>query len=113
MRILHVTEAFCGGVFTSLTRLSSGLARRGHAVHLAFARRPETPADVAAYVDPAVVLHELPLVRSISPVADLRGVFAVRRLLNELRPDIVHFHSSKAGVLGRAAAWTTGDLRHT
>ena len=112
MRILHVTEAFCGGVFTSLTRLSSGLARRGHAVHLAFARRPETPADVAAYVDPSVVLHELPLVRSISPVADLRGVFAVRRLLNELRPDIVHFHSSKAGVLGRAAAWITGDLRH-
>lgn len=92
MRILHVTEAFCGGVFTSLTRLSSGLAARGHDVHLAFARRPETPTDVASYVHASVTLHELPLVRAISPIADLRGVFAVRRLVRRLRPDIVHLH---------------------
>jgi glycosyltransferase involved in cell wall biosynthesis len=113
LRILHVTEAFCGGVFTSLTRLSNGLAARGHEVHLAFSRRPETPDDVASFVDPSVALHELPLVRSIAPVADMRGVLAVRRLVRELRPDVLHLHSSKAGVLGRAAAWLTGDLRRT
>lgn len=113
MRILQVTEAFCGGVFTSLTRLSSGLASRGHDVHLAFARRPETPDDVASYLHPSVTLHELPLVRSIAPIADMRGLFAVRRLVRVLRPDVLHLHSSKAGVLGRAAAWLTGDLAHT
>jgi glycosyltransferase involved in cell wall biosynthesis len=113
MRILHVTEAFCGGVFTSLTRLSNGLASRGHDVHLAFSRRPETPDDVAAHVHRSIVLHELPLVRSIAPIADVRGVLAVRRLVNELRPDVLHLHSSKAGVLGRAAAWLTGDLQRT
>jgi len=109
LRVLQLTEAFTGGVFTSLTRLSSGLAARGHEVHLAYSRRGETHADVAAYVHPSVRLHELSLVRSIDPRADLAGLLAIRRLLRKLAPDIVHFHSSKAGVIGRAAAFTTGD----
>lgn len=109
MRILELTEAFGGGVFTSLTRLSSGLAARGHEVHLAFARRAETPADVAAHVHRGVRLHELSLVRSIRPRADLGGIFEIHRLLKELRPDVVHLHSSKAGVLGRFAAALSGD----
>jgi glycosyltransferase involved in cell wall biosynthesis len=111
MRILQLTEAFGGGVFTSLTRLASGLARRGHEVHLAFARRPETPADVAAHVHPTVQLHELGLVRSIRPGADTAGTLEIHRLLTRLRPDVVHLHSSKAGVLGRLAAALSGDRR--
>lgn len=106
LRVLQLTEAFGGGVVASVTRLSSGLAARGHEVHLAFARRQETPRDVAALVHPAVRLHELPLVRSISPVSDARGFLLVRRLLRSLDPDVVHLHSSKAGVLGRMAAWS-------
>jgi glycosyltransferase involved in cell wall biosynthesis len=109
MKILELTEAFGGGVFTSLTRLSSGLAARGHEVHLAYARRGETPDDVAAHVHAAVQLHELALVRPIRPLADLAGMMAIRRLLATVRPDIVHVHSSKAGVLGRIAAVLSGD----
>ena len=108
MRILELTEAFGGGVFTSLTRLSSGLAARGHDVHLAFARRGETPLDVAAHVGTSVTLHELPLVRPVRPRADLVGLLRIHRLLRQLEPDIVHFHSSKAGVLGRLAAALNG-----
>jgi glycosyltransferase involved in cell wall biosynthesis len=109
LRILQLTETLVGGVFTSITRLCNGLAARGHEVHLAFSRRAETPADVAAHLDPAVVLHELRLVRRIDPAADLAGFLAVRRLIRAVAPDVVHLHSSKAGVLGRAAAFTTGD----
>ncbi len=109
MRILQISEAFGGGVFTSLTRLSSGLAARGHDVHLAFARRGETPTNVAEHVHPLVQLHELPLVRSIDPRADLAGLLAIRGLIRAIEPDVVHLHSSKAGVIGRAAAFSTGD----
>ncbi|MFK7778289.1 MAG: glycosyltransferase family 4 protein [Gimesia sp.] len=45
------------------------------------------------------------LTRSISPLNEWR---AYRELITELRdfqPELVHTHSSKAGVLGRAAAW--------
>ena len=42
--------------------------------------------------------------RSIRPLADLRAVIALAKVLRELRPDVVHTHSSKAGVVGRLAA---------
>lgn len=32
----------------------------------------------------------------------------LRRLLKEIRPDIVHTHSTKAGIMGRAVAWQLG-----
>lgn len=39
---------------------------------------------------------------------DLRAVFAVMRLLKQRRPDLVHLHSSKAGLIGRLAAKLSG-----
>jgi len=43
-------------------------------------------------------------VRSINPWREVQVYRQVKRLLRELAPDIVHTHSSKAGVLGRSAA---------
>ena len=48
------------------------------------------------------------LVRNIAPCADAAAYRAARRLFAELRPDLVHTHSGKAGVLGRAAASALG-----
>ncbi len=42
--------------------------------------------------------------REIHPLRDRRAYRELRRCFRELRPDIVHTHSSKAGILGRAAA---------
>jgi glycosyltransferase involved in cell wall biosynthesis len=55
-----------------------------------------------------VGVRELPMVRAVAPRADLRHERALERILRELRPDVVHTHSSKAGVLGRAASLRTG-----
>jgi len=48
------------------------------------------------------------LVRNISPINDLRAVFSLYRIFRRLRPHIVHTHSSKAGIIGRWAAWLAG-----
>ncbi|MEM7195509.1 MAG: glycosyltransferase family 4 protein [Pseudomonadota bacterium] len=48
------------------------------------------------------------LKRPINLIDDYRGLVELRQLLSELNPDIVHLHSSKAGVLGRLAATSTG-----
>jgi glycosyltransferase involved in cell wall biosynthesis len=44
------------------------------------------------------------LVRPIRPAADIRALVALTRLLRRGKFDVVHTHSSKAGILGRLAA---------
>jgi glycosyltransferase involved in cell wall biosynthesis len=55
------------------------------------------------------VLTVLPeLVRPVHPWKDLIACRKLKRLFSRARPDIVHTHSGKAGVLGRLAAAGTG-----
>lgn len=42
--------------------------------------------------------------RSLHPWRDIKCYFALREALKDFQPDIVHTHSSKAGILGRRAA---------
>lgn len=48
------------------------------------------------------------LIREISPLKDFKALLDIMRVLKIERPDIVHTHSSKAGILGRIAAKLTG-----
>ena len=48
------------------------------------------------------------LVRPISPAHELRALRAVMRVMREVRPEVVHCHSSKAGVIGRMAVKLCG-----
>ncbi len=43
--------------------------------------------------------------RAIHPWYDAAAYLQIRRVLRRFRPDVVHTHSAKAGMLGRAAAW--------
>jgi glycosyltransferase involved in cell wall biosynthesis len=45
------------------------------------------------------------LVRAIRPTVDLRAYRRLRAAFRRIKPEVVHTHSSKAGILGRAAAW--------
>jgi len=53
-----------------------------------------------------IVLPEMG--RSINPIWDLVAFWKIYRLIRKGRYHIVHTHSSKAGVLGRLAAWLAG-----
>ncbi|XZE54759.1 glycosyltransferase family 4 protein [Planctomycetaceae bacterium SH139] len=43
--------------------------------------------------------------RSLHPLRDWRAFREITQVLKEFRPDVVHTHSAKAGILGREAAW--------
>ncbi|MDR0338151.1 MAG: glycosyltransferase family 4 protein [Planctomycetaceae bacterium] len=55
---------------------------------------------------PTIVLPHL--IRNISLWHDIAAYWEIKRTLREFRPDVVHTHSAKAGILGRIAAWNLG-----
>jgi len=55
---------------------------------------------------PTVVIDELR--REIHPGRDITSLLKLLRLIRRFHPDVVHTHSSKAGILGRLAAWLAG-----
>lgn len=58
--------------------------------------------------EPGRLLHAGRLGREIRPCRDLAAILELRALLRRLKPDVVHTHSSKAGILGRLAAALAG-----
>lgn len=46
--------------------------------------------------------------REVHPLRDWSSYRQLRRMLREFQPDVVHTHSAKGGILGRAAAWSLG-----
>jgi glycosyltransferase involved in cell wall biosynthesis len=119
--ILHIsTRLILGGSQENTVLSCIGQARLGHRVHLAFgpiygpegSHRATVEAfneRVASGLEPgveAIGLHEVPhLVREVRPVAEWRCLRELEALIRAVKPEVVHTHSSKAGILGRWAAW--------
>lgn len=108
MKILHIiTRLIRGGAQQNTVLTCASQVQDGHDVALAYGPiyGPEGSLLDEARASGAQ-LHEIPqMVRSISPWRDISGYRQLCRLVSEVRPDIVQTHSSKAGILGRAAAW--------
>jgi len=47
----------------------------------------------------------IPLTRKITPLKDLNAVYKLFILLRQLKPDIVHTHTPKAGIIGMLASY--------
>ncbi|TVQ62118.1 MAG: glycosyltransferase family 1 protein [Phycisphaerales bacterium] len=120
LRILHIsTRLILGGSQENTVLSCEGQARLGHDVHLAFgpifgpegshlSRVHAFNTRCAQGNEPAkpITTHEIPtLVREVNPLKDRKARRALLELIERTRPDIVHTHSSKAGVLGRLAAF--------
>ena len=45
------------------------------------------------------------LINKINPIKDLLALFQIKKIIKQISPDVVHTHNSKAGVIGRFAAW--------
>lgn len=110
MRVLHVMEATIGGTRRHLVDVARGQLQRGLDVHLAVAtqRDPDFPADLEALEREGAQIVRLPMCREVRPTRDAADYRSLVRELRARRPALVHTHSSKAGVLGRAASLRTG-----
>ena len=58
-----------------------------------------------SFKDWPVRYYPVSIQRRISPLADIVSIWRIVRVLRFIRPDIVHVHTSKAGLLGMIASW--------
>lgn len=110
MKVLHITEAMGGGVAHSLSQLARIQVENGFEVVVAHSIRWDTPRQdkLEALFPSPIHRYVLPMVTPVSPLADMNAVVKIIRLIREIAPDVIHLHSSKAGVLGRIAARLAG-----
>ncbi|WP_415328648.1 glycosyltransferase family 4 protein [Chryseobacterium sp. MMS23-Vi53] len=52
--------------------------------------------------------HTVDMTRTISPITDLKSVYKLYKVLKKEKPDIVHSHTPKAGIVGMLAAYLVG-----
>ncbi len=110
LRVALVVEAAGGGVAVHLVDLIRGLAADGVEVHLIapLGERFDTSILTAEATAPCASVTRVPMQRSVS-WRDLIAFVHVYRALSRIKPDVVHAHSSKAGVLARLSfgPWRT------
>ena len=109
MRIVHIITRMIVGGAQENTRFNCLDLVREHGDEVTLITGPSLGAegsllDQTDDRDLKVVLVPS-LIRSIRPHVDVGAYRDLKRLLQRLKPDVVHTHSAKAGMLGRAAAW--------
>src|SRR5580765_8376645 len=107
MRIVHnITRLIIGGAQENTLLSCEGQHARGHDVTLVTgpAQGPEGSLMDRARSGGFRVVEVDEMRRSILPLKDFHTYRRLVRLLRELEPDVVHTHSSKAGIVGRRAA---------
>ena len=112
MRVTHIiTRLIVGGAQENTIATVLGLRRMsGVEVRLISGPTigPEGSLEPDAEKIPGLLTHIPELVRPVHPWKDRLALRKLEEVLREQKPDIVHTHSGKAGILGRLAARRAG-----
>lgn len=102
-KILYIVESFGSGVFTFLVDLINKLDNE-YEIVIAYGERKETLKNFRDYFSNKVRFIKVEnFVRSINVKKDFKALKEVKEIIKNEKPDIIHLHSSKAGVIGRLA----------
>lgn len=111
MHICHViTRLIVGGAQENTILTCEGLRQRGRRVTLVSGPTtgPEGSLVERAKAGGYEYVEVRDLVRAVRPFRDLRARRQLREMFQKLQPDVVHTHSSKAGIVARFAAADAG-----
>ena len=108
MRIVYIvtTASPIGGAQIHVRDLAAAVAAQGHTPSVITSGAGPFIDDLRRLGIPVVVLRHLAV--PIHPVRDFRALREIHAALEELRPDLLATHSSKAGILGRLAGRSLG-----
>jgi glycosyltransferase involved in cell wall biosynthesis len=112
MRVTHIiTRLIVGGAQENTVATVLGL-RRKSGVEAGLISGPTTGPEGSLESEvskiPGLLTIVPELIRSVHPLKDFLALRQLEKILREKKPDIVHTHSGKAGILGRLAARRAG-----
>lgn len=100
-----ITLSEAGGAQQVVKHLCEGFYKENNII-LATSPNGELVKSVANFGIKVYPLHNMK--RNISPINDFKTLMQLIHIIRHEKPDIVHCHSWKAGVLGRIAAFFCG-----
>jgi glycosyltransferase involved in cell wall biosynthesis len=102
LKVVHISSVDLG-IFFLMPQLRA-LQADGFEVHAMCARGPMVPVFEAE----GIKVHEIPVTREISPLADLKLLWLLIGILRREKYTIVHTHTPKIELIGQLAAWIAG-----
>ena len=112
MKVMHIiTRMIVGGAQENTLYNCVDLIER-HGDQVLLVTGPSLGAEGNLLQQPDQVSLEVEtvgsLIRSINPLQDTSAISDLKKIIRRWQPDVVHTHSAKAGLLGRAAGWSLG-----
>lgn len=107
-----ITRLDPGGSSEVFTEWVTGLRRQGYRVTAAFGSSPvEDKSLIAELEKQSVECVRIPGLRRVpEPFSDITALLSIVGVIIRVKPDIVHLHTSKAGLLGRLAVRLAGSF---
>lgn len=109
MKVVHVIEPFATGINTFVHEIVTGNLAFNHTI--IYGKRnglQNIDAILKSYEDNVKFIPWKHVQREVSLIKDLRALVSLIKILKSEEIDVLHLHSSKAGVLGRIAAYFLG-----
>lgn len=102
IKVLHITHATEGGVAEYIKLFFSHVNKDKYEICLICPKYGPLKSEIE---NMGINVYTIEMSRDIDIKNDLRSFLNIKKAINEIKPDIVHLHSSKAGVLGKLASY--------
>lgn len=108
LKVVHIIEALGGGIYTYFEDLThhfenDTILQKVQTFILYSDNRKEIDPEKVSQLFATIPTVKIEMKRQINFISDLSAIHKLVRELQKIKPDVVHLHSSKAGVLGRIA----------
>lgn len=100
-KILHIAEPFATGVLSFLIDLTKRQVEK-YEIYILYGIRPLTPSNVESLFDKRIHLIKIKEFKgALGTVLNPKAYKILNKYYKQIKPDIVHLHSSAAGFVGR------------
>ena len=106
IKIAHILHCV-GGVEVSLRLITKNINPDKHE-NIIIHGLKDTNAVFSDRNNQQLKSYKLPIYREIALLSDLKSIYSTYKIIKEERPDILHAHSAKGGVIGKIAGMVLG-----